>query len=1118
MRKSRYILTILMLVAMAATAYGQYAPHSVLANGDWWKIGIKTSGVYTINADNISALSGCSVNDIALYGHRGGQLNSRNGDPRPDDLAEIPIKVYDNNSNGTFDGGDYILFYAEGANRWDFDSTVMRVTHTTHHYSTANYLYLTIAGGTHSRIEETPYQTPSWDAITTTRSVALHENELTNTHKSGQIWVGERFYSSNKQQTFTLTLPAPPTGNLSVRYALASVSTASSEFRVTVNGSTRTHPFTSNVRYRTYNEEFASNGSATINVTVEYRYNESLASGYLDYIEIYAETPTTYSGGQTTFYADHLNNIVRQYQVSGTGSETQVWDVTDYNGVRSMPVERNGSTLTFTNIPDRWRTYIAFNANTYLTPASITKIGNQDLHGMAVPELVIVCHPALQEQAYRLANLHSINDDIDVLVVPQEVVFNEFSSGKQDPIAIREMLRMFRSRAQASGDSTSPRHLLLFGKGTYDNRDIMGNELPTVVTYQTSTSFDDDGASVCTDDIMTYLDDGENLSNVATMDVSVGRLPAKNGAEAKHLVDKIEHYMMRSDLMQDGIRGDWRNSVALLADDADPSCGGDTVFTNSSEITAKQITARYPQFNIDKIYADAYVQQSGADGSYYPDVNNALKKRLNYGCLLLNYIGHGSSQYIGTERFMMKSDISGYANFRQLPFFITSTCTFGRYDVPNETCGAEEFLLADGAGIACAAASRPIAHIQTVNTEMVMQALDPANTIGDAIRIAKNKRSATQSLALIGDPALRLSHPQYKVVVTAINGREVDSLHADTALVLSTVTVEGEIRDRDGLLVDDFDGTIYPEVYDRAVSTHTLANDNDGYEVAFTLQNNMLYKGHATVSGGRFSYHFTVPRDVAYKFDRAKLSHYAKSSTDDATGAYLNLYLGGFDESVDLSESRPEINLYMNDTNFRSGGITDASPTLLAVLYDSVGINAVGSGLGHDITATLDGNPNNIIILNDFYETDINDEHRGTIRYNISGLTSGRHTIRVKAWNIFNYSNSADIVFYVHSGDTSTTSFAASPNPASEQVSLSMEHNCKGSIAGAQLEIFDMQGRRVKTFTPAIAADSYVVGPVLWNLCGDNGMRVPPGVYIARFTVTTDDGERLFEKGKVIVK
>ena len=259
----------------------------------------------------------------------------------------------------------------------------------------------------------------------------------------------------------------------------------------------------------------------------------------------------------------------------------------------------------------------------------------------------------------------------------------------------------------------------------------------------------------------------------------------------------------------------------------------------------------------------------------------------------------------------------------------------------DETCGAEEFLLADGAGIGCVAASRPISHIQQVNSEMVLQALNPNNTIGDAMRIAKNNRTATQALTFLGDPALKLSFPIYDATVTTINGRTVDPNRNDSAQVLSTVTIEGEIRDKAGQLVSDFDGTLFPIIYDRAVNSFTLANDNEGCEVFFSQQNNLIYKGRTPVENGRFSFHFVVPRDVVFKYDRARISLYAKSASEDACGAYTNLYLGGFDENVDISCSRPSVRLFINDTNFLDGGITDPNPTLLALLHDSIGINAV---------------------------------------------------------------------------------------------------------------------------------------------------------------------------------
>ncbi len=1110
----KLVLTILFATIVTAVL-GQTPAHSVLSDGEWWKIEIDNDGIYKLTASSIEALSACNTDEIALYGHPGGELPARNGATRPDDLEEMAIEVHDANGNGIFDNNDYILFFGCGADNWTYDETSASLHHNRHHYASSNFVFLTLSKGQHKRVGSAqPLQATS--SSTLCHSVAVYDVDKTNTHNSGLIWVGDRLYGTNNRKTVTLSLPTAATGTVKVRYALASISKSGSNFSVTFNGSTRSHPFNSHNRYNEFFDDFNAPASSSLSFDVTYNYSENMAAGYIDYFEVDAITHMTASGNQNIMYVEPTGGAPTAYTMTNANSQTRLWNVSDYNNVVEIPLTLDNSTAAFTTPSDKWLVLTTFNGTGFLSPKSISRIANQDLHGSAPAELVIVCHKGLQAQAERLASLHSIHDGLSTLVASQEQVYNEFSSGRKDPIAIRELLRHLRNKASDSDDT--PRHLVIFGKGTYDNRNILNGSHTTVVTYQTLRSFDDDGESMATDDIFTYLDDGEELTNYSSMDVSVGRLPAKNVEEAARIVDKIDRYITRKDLTIDGIRGDWRNSVALLADDADPSCGGDTTFTWSSEVTARQINNLYPHINIDKIYADAYVQKSGADGSYYPDVNNALKKRINYGCLLLNYIGHGSSQYIGTERFMMKSDISSYTNFNQLPFFITSTCTFGKYDDINETCGAEEFLLADGAGIGCLAASRPISHIQSVNTDMVMQALNPENTIGDAIRIAKNHRVTTQALTLIGDPALRLSLPTHNIVVTAINGTPVDSLNNDTALVLSTVTVEGEIRDNNGNRVSDFDGDLFPEVYDRPVATHTLANDNAGHEVGFVLQNRLIYRGRTSVRNGQFTYRFIVPRDVAYKFDRARLSHYAKSSSEDAAGAYQNLFLGGYDESAVITESRPLVKAYINDTNFRNGAITDANPTLIVLLHDSIGINAVGSGLGHDITATLDGNPNSIIILNDFYETDIDDEHKGTIRYNLSNLTPGRHHVSVKAWNIFNFSNTADIVFYVHGSDTLTSAFSASPNPASQHSQLRMEHNAKGQITSAQLDIYNIQGQPVVSFNPSVSPDSYVIGPVDWNLRNSSGLRVAPGIYMARFTALTSNGEKIIQNGKIIVQ
>ena len=312
----------------------------------------------------------------------------------------------------------------------------------------------------------------------------------------------------------------------------------------------------------------------------------------------------------------------------------------------------------------------------------------------------------------------------------------------------------------------------------------------------------------------------------------------------------------------------------------------------------------------------------------------------------------------------------------------------------------------------------------------------------------------------------------------------------------------------------DFDGVIYPIVFDREVKCRTLANDNDSTEVDFVQQKNILYKGRETVTAGHFSYSFIIPRDVSFRYDYAKLSHYARTTTDDASGQYGNIMFGGFNEDMVITEMYPTIELFISDTNFRDGGLTNETPTLYARLKDSVGINAAGSGLGHDITAMIDGNPYSTIVLNDFFEPDITDSRNGEIIYTLGKLDEGRHTLTLKCWNIFNYSSSTTISFYVANDRTPQIGFfQAAPNPASQFTTIRAEHNLPGAIQSASINIYDIKGCLLRTVTPATGD---CVLTYNWDFTSSNGSLVPRGIYLARVILSTADGQRLSQTTKIV--
>ncbi len=1124
--KNHHPIFVVFFVALLASSFGAngqqtYADHSILATGEWYKIRINTTGLYRITPNDVPALRGTQCSDVALYGDAGGMLSSNNTIAYHDDLTPIAIEVTDKNQNGVFDDEDYLLFYGEGPSVWRYNSSSRQFEYRMHAYANYNYYFLTTNASQRDPLRITlqgsASPTPSTNAIYTHTAVALiHEDKL-NVNSGGAIWVDSKLTYAYNQRVCTFDFPTSD-GVVFARYGLAHTSSSSATFTVgSSEGDSKLHRFYSGEDYQTFYSTF-SNISDHFSLTFTYTPQESNAAGYFDFIELNGTQDLRYTGDLCFFRNKQIvaDDTASSFYVSGGNSNLKIWDVTDPCEPFAKGIASSNNGSQYFNAPaDKARTFIAFTDADASTPTNITLIDNQDIHGATTPDYVIVSHSEYLQQANDLADLHRQQSGLSVLVVTQEQVFNEFSSGRPDPVAIRRMLRCMRD-GQNDIDTLLPRYLLLFGKGTFDNRNLLKANQNTVITYQSYNSFGDESSIYPSDDLYGYLDDNAAGDFEGEISLGIGRLPAKSADEASHMVDKIRRYLNRSDLSHGSIRGDWRNYVALLADDADPSCPYDSVFTSDSEITARRIKALFPHFNIDRIYADSFVQQSGADGSYYPDVNNALRQRINYGCLLLNYIGHGSSNYIGTERYMEISDIEKYTNTDCLTFFVTSTCSFGRYDQLQDICGAEAFLLADAAGIGIISASRPIHHTQRFNTALCLYMLDPYNSAGDALRLAKNGSSVSHSIALLGDPALHLSIPRNEVRVTHINQRPVNPMVVDSAKVLSQVTVEGDIIAPDGLPLSDFNGTIYPIVFDREVKCRTLANDNDSTEVNFVQQKNILYKGRDIVTNGHFSYSFIIPRDVAYNYDYAKLSHYATNDLDNATGQYGNIMFGGFNDEMVLTEFHPTVELFIDDTTFRNGGLTNETPTLYARLSDSVGINAAGCGLGHDITTIIDGNPYSTVTLNDFYEPDIDDSRRGEVRYTLGKLENGPHTLTVKCWNIFNYSGSATINFVVANDRTAQVGqFTAAPNPAHDHTTLRIEHNLTDQIVSATATLYDIRGRLIRTLDLTPAAGGCVIA-YPWDFTASDGTALPKGVYIARCIITTTSGQNLSQNTKIV--
>jgi hypothetical protein len=760
---------------------------------------------------------------------------------------------------------------------------------------------------------------------------------------------------------------------------------------------------------------------------------------------------------------------------------------------------------------------MAWDNSAFLTAKFTGKVINQDLHGIASTDMLIVTYKDFVDQANRLAEHHRTFDGFKVTVVTNEQVYNEFSSGAPDIAAIRDFARLLYQKPEAG---KKLRYLLLFGDGSFDFKDRVLNNTNRVLTFQTKESLNS-VYSYSSDDFYGLLDANEGNNAVGLMDIGIGRFPVNTPEQAKNAVDKCLFYADNSEASL----GDWRNTLCFVADNGNSN----THFRQVETQICPLIGNIAPVYNLHKIYIDAYKQITTPSGQRCPDVNTAIGTNIANGVLLMNYTGHGGETGWAEEGILTVNEINSWTNFNRLPVFMTATCEFSRYDDPARVSAGEYvFLNPVGGGIALFTTTR-LANAGT-NIELTLYFYDTLFSkykgeyprFGDVIAYAKNKMgtgdaSLIRNFVLLGDPALRMAYPKNNVITTKINGHDVGE-STDTLTAMSPVEINGIVADASGTKLTTFNGIIDVKVFDKVRTFKTLGTISGDYPAPYSVQENYIYQGRATVTNGDFTVKFIVPRDIDYSFGQGKISYYANNGVTDANGFSNQFVIGGSGkESTD--NAGPKISLAMDSPDFTDGGITGDSPVLLAHLSDVSGINTISNAIGHDIVATIDGDNSSSIVLNDFYKADLDSYSSGQVAYKFSQLAEGTHTLTLKAWDVFNNSSESTINFTVNKNlQITITSLNVFPNPLKDgDVKVDFETNLFGSQLKAHLEIFNINGSLVST-TPAKVFVSQGSTPtrLTWNGGNASGTPVPPGVYL--ISVRIGDGKSETVKASRLVK
>ncbi|HEY6143141.1 MAG TPA: type IX secretion system sortase PorU [Flavobacterium sp.] len=1101
--------------------------NSVLATGDWYQFYVEKSGVYKISKDFLQKLgvniSNVDPKKIKIYGNGGRMLPLSNSIPYPMDLAENAIEII-GEGDGVFNDGDYILFYAEGIDTWNDESKT-----NVNLYDTKSYYYVTVQGNDGKRIQSMVQPAGSSTLnLTSFDDYQFHELDLVNIMRLGRQWFGETF-DINQEQEFTFNIPnVDMSMPVKLNINTASVSFTTTSFKISSNGQDLgTIPFSA-ITVNSTNKFSAgalpSNtpiaGAETIKIKLAYNNNGVPSSkGYLDKISLNAKRKLLGYGKQFRFQYDLSNSAIGivSYDISNASGISRVWDVTDIYNVTKVE-NPNQSSFSFKANLGELRKYVAIDASDYYTPliiSSKTRIANQNLKGTLFRnaqgkiqdiDYVIITPAFLAVQAEKLANFHRSHSNLNAKVITLEAIYQEFSSGKQDIAAIRNCIKYIYENASVPENKI--KYVNLFGDASYDYKNRTRNNTNVVPIYHALNSATIGESSFASDDFygLMNLNEGNVVSSFGGIDIAVGRMLNNSVAQAEEMINKVfEYYDLKS-------YGSWRNNFVMISDDADAT--SDASLQTRQNNLADAITAAKPFMNVNKILLDSYAQEASAGGARYPKARTDIFSAFEKGALVFNYLGHGGEDGLAAERIWEKSDGQNLSNQYKYPLFITITCDFSRFDNPSRpTAGEYTYWNPKGGAISMITTIREIGQFSAENFNDVLAknlfsfGSNQYYSIAEALRVSKNSsaNSSSNVVFYLGDPALMLAIPKPKINLTKVNDVPV-SQTTDDFKSLAKMKISGEITDENNIPITNYNGELFTVIFDKTISRTTLNNDNNASPITFKELGETIFRGNASVVNGQFEFEFIVPRDIRIPLGNGKISFYAKKHGffENHTGYDDSIKIGGINENAVADNINPRVKLYMNDETFVSGGTTSQSPFLVAILEDENGMNTA-SGIGHDMIAILDGDVDNPFILNDYYQTNLDDYTKGTIRFPLRNLAVGTHTISFKAWDVYNNPVTTEIQFVVTSDEAITLTHVLNyPNPFVNYTEFWFSHNRPNEPLEVQVQVMTITGKVVWTKNQIVNNSGFLSKDVIWNGKDDFGNRIGKGVYVYKLTVKSN--------------
>lgn len=1096
-----------------------YASASVLAEGRWTRVKVSEAGLQFISNSALKSMGFTDPSKVRVYGYGGQMLPETLNASLRDDLPMV----------GTLHADNGLYFFAVDYFSWDTLSAGnkgMKYAHTINPYAETSYYFLSDReAGNDTPETRDCSELRAGNNFTEFTQRLVYEKDLASPANTGRLLLGEDFRGT-ASRSFPFNLTDYATGDPKMLVAFGSyTSGGAAQLKFTANGTEIDDSSVASLSAVTSKEGFLRYGSFLrsvpaglisgdkLNIGIAYQSQATIHTARLDYIELEYQRKLRLHDGELHFY--EILNGTATFNIDGCNTSTVIWDVTDPVKPVRVNFKLDGSTARFTDTATGLKEYVAFNPGSVRrAPTTAGQIANQNIHGLPMPDMVIISPAQYMQAANTVADMHRRVDGMTVHVLAPEAIYNEFASGTADVTAFRKMLKMWYDRAAEEG-VPYPRYCMIMGRPTYDNKAVTPSVAKAgyvrVPIWGSPTGWDQ-SSSYTTDDYIGMLDDTGTTFSIGPgkIHVAIGRWPVKSADEANIMARKLVEYV------ENPVLGAWRNNVMLIADDQD-----NAAHLNQSEWVYKGLrsTGNGANFLYDRLYLDSYPLSYTGTGAGYPEAKEHMLKKINEGVSFISYIGHANPKSWTHEGLLNWTDITNMNN-PHAPFLYAATCEFLRWD-DDAVSGAEIMWLYPSAGfIGMICPSRSVyidqngALSKTLSNFVYSRDKDGgAARVGDIYINAKNGFGATTSnrlkFCLLADPAMRVVSPDFNIKVESINNIELATAEELPIIgARSRVTVEGYVADREGNICSDFEGILEVALFDAEKVITTYGNGKNGTVTDYNDRKTRLYNGRVNVKEGRWNLTLLMPSEIEHNFTPALLSMYASSNDGrEANGACEQFYVYGFDSEAAPDETGPEItDFYLNTASFTDGTRVNSTPVVFATFTDASGINLSKAGIGHNMLIVVDGNIYHGDVA-DSYVPDAEDPTKGSIKYALPEVTPGEHTLTLTVWDNANNSSSASLAFNVGVGlPPSIVDLSASATPAVTSTVFTLTTDRPMSTMTCLWEVFDLNGKRLWSKRTDTSTDIDSRLQTEWNLTDENGRRVARGIYIYRVTLSTPEG------------